>query len=54
MKEHIKQIYSGKLTDRVIMANCPHCKSMMIPVEKKKFVFRCFECDVEWYIKLVL
>ena len=53
MPEHCKQIYSGKLNDRIRILNCPHCKSVMIPVKGKRFSYQCFGCNVIWRIELI-
>ena len=53
MDELMKQIYSGKIKNRIRILNCPHCQSVLVPSRDRDcFEYKCFECDVVWETKL--
>ena len=60
MEQIVKDVLTGKIRNRIRILNCPHCKSVLVPVmplddtDDDYFNYQCFECDVIWDIKLNL
>ena len=52
MEKIVKDVLTGKKRNRIRILNCPHCKSVMVPDKEEYFKYHCFECDVDWEIKL--
>ena len=52
MEQITKDVLTGKKRNRIRILNCPHCQSVLLPSEQDYFEYHCFECDVDWKIKL--
>jgi len=51
MEAHVKEVYQNMDKNKIIILNCPHCKSVLVRMDGS---FWCSECDVNWSIKLNL